>query len=673
MRGVLAVAIAVAALFLGSLTADAPASPTWLAPARLSAGGASSEKPQVAVDGGGDALAVWERPDAETAKTVIEAAARPAGSGPWHTAQIISSKKLTASDPVVAVDAAGDATVVWLSYDGSEYSYLEASRQGPAGAWSAPVTLQSVGATPAIEPRPGLAIDSGGAAVVLWERPSGAAAVVEAASRSTPAGAFSAPEALTKEAEEMHPAVVGIDAGGSATAVWEERGTPVRIDAAERPAGGKWQPAVSVSGAEAEGNANVPRLAVDGQGQAVAVWEQFNGELGEIVEAASRPGAKATWSKASEITNPHVVTEPGGQQVAIDGQGHAVVTWSWLDGGHDLVEASVGSATTATWGAPVALSAPAGAVEEMPQPGVDERGDAIVVWEQWSGARKVIEAAAGSALTGSWHPAVTLSAEGEEADEQVLALDPQGNAAALWRRFDGSFYEIEGAGFDAAGPALNGLSLPSSGLAGLPLGFAVSPFDSWSALGVIGWSFGDGATATGPSVTHAYASPGSYTVTVTAADAVGNTTSAAATLAIGAPAPLISGATLSHRRFRVGSHPTAVSARTRPPAGTSFHFSLNETAGVRIAFTRAAAGRRSHGRCVAPTAGLRTRHARRCTRTVSLGALSRADLHAGGEAIAFSGRIGRRALSPGAYRASITASAFGRTSAPVALSFDVVH
>ena len=64
----------------------------------------------------------------------------------------------------------------------------------------------------------------------------------------------------------------------------------------------------------------------------------------------------------------------------------------------------------------------------------------------------------------------------------------------------------------------------------------------WSTF-TTAWQFGDGATASGAEVSHAYEIPGTYTVAVTATDAVGNATTETRTVAIAAaptqpPAPL---------------------------------------------------------------------------------------------------------------------------------------
>ena len=659
---------------VGLLAAStAMAAPTWLGPSKLSASGASAEKPQVTVDPSGDAVAVWERPDAKTANHVIEVASRPAGTGGWQPAQRLSNSSLQASEPQVATDAVGDAVAVWLSFDGAEYSYLAASRSGLAGAWSSPATLATVGMTAPMEPRPDAAMNAAGDAVIVWERSSGSEGVVESVFRARGALSFGKPETIAKSAEDLHPPEVAIDGAGAATAVWEAKGGPVRIAAAERLAGAGWQAPVMLS--QETGGANEPRIAVNSAGQAVAVWERFDNEANEeLVEAAGRPGSGAGWGKSVAITKPEATKgEPAGQQVAIDAAGRAVATWSRTTSNKDVVEAALGTPSAGHWGAPFALSAPAGLTEEAPSVSVDDAGAAIVVWEQWAGAKKVIEAASGTSSEGAWRPAVALSAEGGEDDEAQVAIDSQGNAASVWRRFDGSDYLTEAAGFDAAGPSLNSLAIPAGGAVGQPVAFSVSPFDDWSALGATSWSLGDGTSQAGTSITHTYSAAGQYTVTVASTDALGNTTSARGVLSIAAVAPRISAATLTHRRFRVARNATAISAKARLALGTSFRFNLSQTASVRITFTKAVAGLRSGRRCVAPSHRLRSHHARRCTRTLVVGRLTRATEHQGADAIAFSGRIGRRALRAGSYRATLSATSAGLTSSPVTLALTVVH
>ena len=137
------------------------------------------------------------------------------------------------------------------------------------------------------------------------------------------------------------------------------------------------------------------------------------------------------------------------------------------------------------------------------------------------------------------------------------------------------------------------------------------------------------------------------------------------------PPPSLTGARLSHARFRVAKAATALAAAT--PLGTSFLFTLSAGARVQIAIVHAVTGLRRGKLCVAPTRALGRGHAHRCTRTVALGTLTRAHELAGADRVAFSGRLGRRPLAPGAYRAILTATNGSGSSRAVALAFTVLR
>ncbi len=96
---------------------------------------------------------------------------------------------------------------------------------------------------------------------------------------------------------------------------------------------------------------------------------------------------------------------------------------------------------------------------------------------------------------------------------------------------------------DAAGVVLNGLSTPTGAVTGTSTTFSVAPTDQITSVASTTWSYGDGTTASGASVTHAFASPGTYSMSVTSTDASGNSTTQSAkitvstTLLIKAPKP----------------------------------------------------------------------------------------------------------------------------------------
>jgi hypothetical protein len=136
--------------------------------------------------------------------------------------------------------------------------------------------------------------------------------------------------------------------------------------------------------------------------------------------------------------------------------------------------------------------------------------------------------------------------------------------------------------------------------------------------------------------------------------------------------PVLTKVSQTHAVFRVGAKPTAVAAakKRRAPIGTTFRFALDRAATVTITIGRSTAGRRSGKRCVKPTKRLTQN--RRCTLVVKAGVLTRHGKPAG-NTVAFSGRVGRRALRPGSYVATFVARAGGKSSAPKVLRFKVVR
>jgi hypothetical protein len=90
------------------------------------------------------------------------------------------------------------------------------------------------------------------------------------------------------------------------------------------------------------------------------------------------------------------------------------------------------------------------------------------------------------------------------------------------------------------------------------------------------------------------------------------------------------------------------------PIGTVFSFTLDQPATITLRFTLQTPGRRSAGRCVAPST--HNRHRPRCTRAVAAGALTLAGQR-GINQIHFRGRVtSGRALLPGNYTMSATAT-----------------
>jgi len=163
---------------------------------------------------------------------------------------------------------------------------------------------------------------------------------------------------------------------------------------------------------------------------------------------------------------------------------------------------------------------------------------------------------------------------------------------------------------------------------------------------------------------------GAHTFMVTASDSsfASSTKSVTYTVVAASGKPTVSNLKQSHKKWRLGSSLPEISKK-KPPVGTVFSFSLNESASVTLAFVRHAHGRKVHGSCVAQTK--KNKKKKRCVRDVTAGNMTFAG-HAGANKVAFDGVISSfRTLSPGSYTVLVTASAGGKHSATKSLNFTI--
>ncbi|HEY7629448.1 MAG TPA: choice-of-anchor Q domain-containing protein [Thermoleophilaceae bacterium] len=166
-------------------------------------------------------------------------------------------------------------------------------------------------------------------------------------------------------------------------------------------------------------------------------------------------------------------------------------------------------------------------------------------------------------------------------------------------------------------------------------------------------SVGDGGAALAAAATVTKLKPHTtYHFRLVASNALGTVAGADAVFLTPFPNPSVSKFAVVPKRFRRAPGRTAKTARA-VPRGTAFRFTLNEKARVQIRIYRKLPGRRSKGKCRAPSKKLA--HAKRCTRLKLAGTLTRRSLKKGRNRVKFTGRIGRKALAPGAYQANVVA------------------
>src|SRR5262249_51771203 len=157
------------------------------------------------------------------------------------------------------------------------------------GTWSKPVAVSGPDATGSIAPQ--LALEGTGDVLAVWSRAVGQATSIEMST-------FSASQ----------PG-------------WSEAAKPFTVS----------------------GEALAPSIAVDKRGDGVMVWPSSDTSGLRVMSSTRRPGKP--WGAPTPLTS--AASGPLTPHVAIDGRGNAVAVWTRSSGGFSRVQASSFSASTA--------------------------------------------------------------------------------------------------------------------------------------------------------------------------------------------------------------------------------------------------------------------------------------------------------------------------------------
>ena len=297
-----------------------PAGGQWSDPTVISEGAVYDRDLDVAIDAQGNATAIWSEFSTATSTFVVRSASRPSGGG-WSD-PVDFSKSALRNSARLAVDPQGNVTAIWLG-DGTLSPAVVLTKSRPAGGeWSSePIALSSDDATVSAE-APQLAIDAQGNATVIWGlHHFGGDDVVQTARR--PAG--SAWSAAIDLSDGRAPQVA-VDPQGNATAIWElSSPSGSAVLSSGRTAAGSWSnPAPMASGDDAY-DVGYPWVAADPQGNVTAIWARYN-STNVLAQATRHVAGSSSWNPAADLTVGRPITAV--PAAGIDPQGHVTMVWS---------------------------------------------------------------------------------------------------------------------------------------------------------------------------------------------------------------------------------------------------------------------------------------------------------------------------------------------------------
>ena len=340
--------------------------------------------PRVAFDHAGNAIAVWAQYD--DPRNDVWASRYVASTQAWSAPVRVSSANAVAGVTVadLAVDAAGNAIALWAQGDGRTNHFDEwyATYDAAAGAWSAPA-LASDGVDSAYGGR--VAVNANGQAVVAWQQENGDGTTVSNAPTDvwartvTAAGLWSAPRTINAIAGAQLGVYgqisVAVDSAGNGAVVWAQ-GAPM---AATFSAANGWQASQSLLGTSADG-AYAPQVAFDAAGNAIAVWQEQDGS--HAFGGASRYVPGTGWSAST----PFASSASGDLYLpvlAVDGAGNATALWYAAGLGDSAQVMTNRYLAGSGWGTPRLLSpTPTDGFMTYPVPVVaaNAAGKTVAVW-----------------------------------------------------------------------------------------------------------------------------------------------------------------------------------------------------------------------------------------------------------------------------------------------------
>lgn len=249
------------------------------APAVTVSGVGEAQVPAIAVDGDGVISVVWEGGGGDTRAILFSRStdggatfSPPATLAPAH-----------AKLPAIAARGRGEVYVAWQDSSGPGRQIL-LRRSGDGGKTfepPQPLAPHAVGTR-----APAIALDSSGAVVVVWQGTAEGRAGV-ALARSPDGGRTFPPPRLVAPGtrERQTPAVAAAD--GRIYVVWRDRaaGRWEILFAHSTDGGRTFSPPLNVSGTP--GLANVPAIAVDGQGRITVAWQDDRAGTPQIFVARS--------------------------------------------------------------------------------------------------------------------------------------------------------------------------------------------------------------------------------------------------------------------------------------------------------------------------------------------------------------------------------------------------
>jgi LPXTG-motif cell wall-anchored protein len=432
----------VAALFLTALPAMA-SSGSWSDPETLSPVGQTAGSPQVTVDATGLATAIW------VADGLIQASTSQSG-GPWSEPETLSGAN--ADSPQISVDPTGLVTAVWRRLAAGPIRVIEARQKLPgASDWLEPVNTLSEPGRDSDSPQ--VKVDVNGLVTAVW-----ISYVEENWQLQT---RHKLPNVTDWSSLVGPPASIGldvrnpkltVDSNGVATAVWScsDGDGNQYVQSSKKLDDGAWSSAINLTAPSESKTTYNHDVNTNSNGLVVAVWRRLEGNV-FVVQARTSQGLLGAWSEPETLSDLQETSEE--PSIIVDQNGLATVAWMRFDVNSNDNVFSSSTYQNGSW-SEVENFGIAGSYLYNPkvQFAVDSNGLLTAIWPRWIGGFHVLYSST-SKNGGPWSTPLAVSSVSQGTLEHVLTVDSSGLFTAVWRSDNGEYFRVLSSTFSTAIPA----------------------------------------------------------------------------------------------------------------------------------------------------------------------------------------------------------------------------
>lgn len=379
--------------------------------------------PAIAVDDAGNAVATWSRTTGNGTAEDVWAARYHHASRTWTGAVRISGGG-SACRSVVGMDRDGNAVIVWEEgFPTQVYSRVLSA----AGVWSPPLSRRPALVCRSLNAQecPQIAVDPEGPALVIWMEVEGGTSSIRSACKSSIRAVWKSLGAISSGAKDAvigSPVPLAINGSGEAAAVWQQ-GSEIY---GAQYAHGVWMSPVAI-GSGVQGS-----VGIGGTGSALFIWKE-----GSVIR--SRTLFRGSLLAPLTVSNPLFAAQH--PCIALDRVGNAVAVFERFDaaGVHKFIAGATLSFNGTAWSSPVDISVPSPAsvaAAGYPKLCLNDVGDGVVIWKEFDQDHMIVQGAGYS--FGRWSFIRTLSSMKGNSGAPVpsydlsVAMNLAGAVMAVW-------------------------------------------------------------------------------------------------------------------------------------------------------------------------------------------------------------------------------------------------